>query len=94
VGVDEELQAEGQPRRPGRSSSANRRRAELRGGFQTADSNETHVSTTDPDAKLYRKGPAWKPGLASSAIALMENLLIDACLIKASGQPNVSLRRR
>jgi Transposase domain (DUF772) len=31
-------------------------------------SNETHQSTTDPDARLYRaRGRAWKPGSASSA---------------------------
>jgi hypothetical protein len=30
-------------------------------------SNETHVSTTDPDAMLYRRAPAWKPGSPSSA---------------------------
>ena len=32
-------------------------------------SNETHAGTTDPDAMLYRKGPAWRPGSASSATA-------------------------
>jgi hypothetical protein len=28
-------------------------------------SNETHASTTDPDARLYRKGRARKPSSAS-----------------------------
>jgi transposase len=31
-------------------------------------SNETRVSTTDPDARLYRKGPARRPSSASSAM--------------------------
>ena len=32
-------------------------------------SNETHVSTTDRDARLYRKGPGKEAKLASSAMA-------------------------
>ena len=31
-------------------------------------SNETHASTTDPEARLYRKGPARKPSSASSVM--------------------------
>ena len=31
-------------------------------------SNETHQSTTDPEARLYRKGRAWRPSSASSAM--------------------------
>ena len=30
--------------------------------------NETHASTTDPDARLYRKGPGRKPSCASWAM--------------------------
>ena len=30
--------------------------------------NETHASTTDPDARLYRKGPGRRPSSASSAM--------------------------
>ena len=43
-------------------------------------SNETHVSTTDPDAKLYRKGPGMEARLAFLGHALIENrsgLVID-----------------
>jgi len=31
-------------------------------------SNQTHQSTTDPDARLYRKGLGWRPGCALSAM--------------------------
>jgi Transposase domain (DUF772) len=51
-------------------------------------SNATHASTTDPDAKLYRKGPGMEAKLAFLGHALMENrcgLLIDACLTRADG---------
>lgn len=51
-------------------------------------SNATHASTTDPDAKLYRKGPGMEAKLAFLGHALMENrsgLLVDACLTKVSG---------
>ncbi len=51
-------------------------------------SNETHVSTTDPDARLYRKGPGMEARLAYLGHALMENrsgLLVDACVTRASG---------
>ena len=36
-------------------------------------SNETHASTTDPDARLYRKGPGMEAKLAFLGHALMEN---------------------
>src|ERR1700676_2912635 len=51
-------------------------------------SNETHVSTTDPDARLYRKGPGKEAKLCFIAHGLMENrhgLLFDACLTPADG---------
>ncbi|WP_244301621.1 IS5 family transposase [Stappia sp. P2PMeth1] len=51
-------------------------------------SNETHASTTDPDARLYRKGPGMEAKLAFLSHALMENhsaLLIDACGTRVSG---------
>jgi hypothetical protein len=49
-------------------------------------SNDTHASTTDPDARLYRKGKETK--LCFMGHGLMENrhgLLVDACL---TGMPN------
>jgi transposase len=51
-------------------------------------SNETHVSTTDPDARLYRKGPGKEAKLCFIGHGLMENrhgLLVDACLTPADG---------
>jgi transposase len=50
--------------------------------------NETHASTTDPEAKLYRKGPGKEAKLAFTAHALMENrngLLVDFRIAEASG---------
>ncbi len=51
-------------------------------------SNETHASTTDPEARLYRKGPGMEAKLAFLGHALMENrcgLIVDACLTPANG---------
>ena len=51
-------------------------------------SNETHASTTDPDARLYRKGPGKEAKLSFIGHGLMENrsgLLVDACLTPADG---------
>ena len=51
-------------------------------------SNETHASTTDPDARLYRKGPGKEAKLSFIGHGLMENrsgLLVDACLTKVDG---------
>jgi len=51
-------------------------------------SNETHASTTDPDARLYRKGPGKEAKLSFIGRGLMENrsgLLVDACLTRADG---------
>lgn len=50
--------------------------------------NETHSSTTDPDARLYRKGPGKEAKLCFLGHGLMENrsgLLVDACLTRAGG---------
>ena len=51
-------------------------------------SNETHASTTDPDAKLYRKGPGKEAKLCFMGHGLMENrfgLLVRTCLTPANG---------
>ena len=50
--------------------------------------NETHASTTDPEARLYRKGPGKEAKLCFIGHALMENrhgLFVDACLTPADG---------
>ena len=51
-------------------------------------SNDTHGSTTDPEARLYRKGPGKEAKLCFVGHALMENrngLVVDACLTPADG---------
>ena len=51
-------------------------------------SNETHASTTDPDAKLYRKGDGQPAKLCYMGHALMENrhgLVVAAELTQAKG---------
>jgi hypothetical protein len=50
--------------------------------------NDSHESTTDLDARLYRKGPGREAKLCFMGHALMENrhgLVVDACLTKADG---------
>jgi len=51
-------------------------------------SNQTHASTTDPDARLLRKGAGQEAKLCFMGHALMENrngLVVDACLTRAHG---------
>lgn len=51
-------------------------------------SNDTHASTSDPDARLYRKGKGKETKLYFIGRALMENrhgLLVDTCLTLADG---------
>ena len=86
LGVDEELQAEGRlgtSRRP----PGGGRNGEVDFHGQKR-SNETHASTTDPEARLYRKGPGKEAKLCFMGHALMENrngLVVDACLTEADG---------
>jgi transposase len=52
-------------------------------------SNDTHASTTDPEARLYRKGAGKEAKLCFMGHALMENrngLVVDACLTLADGR--------
>jgi len=52
-------------------------------------SNETHASTTDPEAKLMRKGNGKEAKLSFSAHSLMENrngLLVDLRVAEANGR--------
>jgi len=51
-------------------------------------SNETHASITDPDARLYKKGPGKEAKLCFIGHGLMENragLLVATCLPPADG---------
>ena len=50
--------------------------------------NDTHTSTTDPDAQLLRKSDGQEARLCFMGHALMENrngLVVDACLTRANG---------
>src|SRR5216684_8201414 len=50
--------------------------------------NDTHASTTDGDARLFRKGPGKEARLSFMGHALMENrngLIVDAVTTRASG---------
>ncbi len=50
--------------------------------------NETHASTTDPDARLFRKGPGKEAKLCHMGHFMMENrtgLIVDARLTEANG---------
>ena len=52
-------------------------------------SNDTHRSTTDPDARLYRKGRGREAKLSFMGHTLMENrngLIVDGCVTEANGQ--------
>jgi len=74
------------------------RRVDFHGERRT---NDTHVSTTDPEARLYRKGGGKEARLAFIAHALMENrngLVVDTRLTAATGtaerESGVSMIRR
>jgi transposase len=50
--------------------------------------NQTHASTTDPEARLYKKGKGKEAKLCFMGHGLMENrhgLLVDTCLTLADG---------
>jgi transposase len=70
----------GEPPGPGRN-----RERDFHGERRT---NDSHASTTDPDARLYRKGPGKEARLCFIGHALMENrngLIVDAVTTHASG---------
>jgi transposase len=59
-----------------------------RGFHKEKRSNETHASTTDPDARLYRKGDGQGAKLSFMGHILMENrnaLIVETELTQASG---------
>src|ERR1700749_3121984 len=71
----------GEPPGPGRNSERNFRNEKR--------SNETHASTTDPDARLYRKADGRESRLCFMGHVLMENrsgLAVDAELTHATGK--------
>jgi hypothetical protein len=70
-----------------------RRRRRAAGGGRDAErdfhgerrTNDTHASTTDPDARLYRKGRGKEARLCPMGHLLMENRNGDALVTEASG---------
>jgi transposase len=77
-----------EPPGPGRNGVRNFRKEKR--------SNETHVSTTDPDARLARKSDGQEAKLAYTGHLLMENrngLIMDARLTQATGtaEPEAAL---
>ena len=70
----------GEPPAPGRNSE--------RDFHGETRSNDTHVSTTDPETRLARKSAGREAKLCFMGHALMENrsgLIVDACLTRADG---------
>jgi IS5 family transposase len=70
----------GEPPAPGRNGERNFHKEKR--------SNETHASTTDPDARLYRKADGRESRLCFMGHVLMENrngLAVDAVLTHATG---------
>jgi transposase len=70
----------GEPPAPGRNGE--------RDFHGETGSNETHASATDPDARLYRKGPGQPAKLAYLGHVLIENrhaLVVDTRLTLATG---------
>jgi len=77
-----------EPPGPGRNGERNFRKEKR--------SNETHASTTDPDARLARKSDGQEAKLAYAGHLLMENrhgLIVDARLTHATGtaEPEAAL---
>ena len=70
----------GDPPGPGRNSERNFRGEKRK--------NDTHASTTDPDARLFRKGPGKEARLCFMGHALMENrngLIVGGVATRATG---------
>lgn len=79
-GDDDDARGDGDPGDRGRNPSRN-----FRGERR---SNATHASTTDPDARLFRKGPGKEARLAYMGHVLMENrhgLVVDTRTTRAHG---------
>ncbi len=71
---------DGRPAAPGRNAE--------RDFHKEKRSNETHQSTTDPEARLYNKGDGQQAKLCFMGHALMENrhgLVVDGGLTQAEG---------
>jgi hypothetical protein len=76
----------GEPPAPGRNGER-----DFHGEKRT---NDTHESTTDPDARLYRKASGQPARLCFMGHALMENrngLVVDACITRADRPGRITL---
>src|SRR5829696_7076827 len=74
------IDGSGSPPGPGRNGERDFRKEKR--------SNESHASTTDPDARLYRKADGRESRLCFMGHVLMENrngLAVDAALTRATG---------
>jgi hypothetical protein len=83
AGVDEELQGEGGSSEP---PALGRNGERVFHGEKRSNAN--HVSSTDPEAQLYKKGPGKEAKLRFIGHALMENrsgLIVAASVTKATG---------
>ena len=79
--------ASGRRTAPGRRQGAGRNREQNFRGQKR--SNDTHASTTDPDARLYKKSPGTGAMLCFIGHALMENrsgLIVQGDLTRADGR--------
>ncbi len=80
MGVEKELSAEGRRGRAAGGWERTNREADFHGQKR---SNETHGSTTDPEARLYRKGPGKEAKLCFMGHALMENRNVSSVCARA-----------
>ena len=77
--------ADGPPANPPAGPSSSGRNREVDFHDETR-SNDTHSSTTDPDARLYRKGRGREAKLSYLGHVLMENrngLVVETCVTQA-----------
>ncbi len=78
----------GEPPAPGRNGEVDLRSEPRSVERSGSPDNDTHASTTDPDARLYKKAAGQAAKLCHMGHALIENrngLVIDISLTKATG---------
>src|SRR5688500_16499343 len=88
LGFDEERQPKDGSGEPPAGGVGRNAEADFYGEKRT---NDTHASTTDPDARLYKKGKGKEAKLCFMGHGLMENrhgLLVDACLTLPADMPS------
>ena len=86
MGIAQELQTKDGPLPPADPSAGRNAEVDFKG---TKRSNDTHASTTDPDARLYRKSNNTAAQLCYAGHLLIEHrygLIMDAELTAATGR--------